>query len=298
MRYGRGYVAAYYNEIDPFAAAWLRELIKAGLIADGTVDERSIEDVRPDDLRGFTQCHFFAGIGGWSLALRLAGWADDRHVWTGSCPCQPFSVAGANSGAHDPRDLWPTWRELIRECRPRTVFGEQVEAAIAFGWWDRVCDDLEGEGYAVAPVCLPAASVGAPQLRERLYFVADASREGRQQDAASTSRYESQDGRQSHIDHIAAGAREGVGRSLADTDSGDSHWGREPLEVGRNAIEGEVTRRGRRRRALWRVKPGLQLLAYGLPNRVGRLGGFGNAIVPQVAAAFIEAYLDTVGDHA
>jgi hypothetical protein len=60
-------VAAYYNEIDSFAAAWLRELIKAGLIADGEVDERSIADVRPDDLRGFTQCHFFAGIGGWSV---------------------------------------------------------------------------------------------------------------------------------------------------------------------------------------------------------------------------------------
>src|SRR5512147_3187208 len=86
-------MAAYYNEFDPFAAAWLRELIKAGHIADGDVDERSIVDVQPADLVGFTQCHFFAGIGGWSLALRLAGWPDDRPVWTGSCPCQPFSQA-------------------------------------------------------------------------------------------------------------------------------------------------------------------------------------------------------------
>jgi hypothetical protein len=91
-------VTAYYNEIDPKAAAWLRELIKQGHIADGVVDERSIVDVSPDELRGFTQCHFFAGIGVWSYALRSAGWADDRPVWTGSCPCQPFSSAGRRGG--------------------------------------------------------------------------------------------------------------------------------------------------------------------------------------------------------
>ena len=83
-------MSAYDNEIDPFAADWLRELIRAGHIAPGEVDTRSIEDVAPDDLAGFAQCHFFAGIGTWSYALRRAGWADDRPVWTGSCPCQPF----------------------------------------------------------------------------------------------------------------------------------------------------------------------------------------------------------------
>src|SRR4051812_41930250 len=112
---------AYYNEIDTHAAAWLRELIKAGLIADGEVDERSIADVQPGDVRGFTQCHFFAGIGGWSYALRIAGWPDERHVWTGSCPCQPFSSAGAQAGGNDSRDLWPAWRVLIAECRPGVV---------------------------------------------------------------------------------------------------------------------------------------------------------------------------------
>ena len=63
-------MSAYYNEFDPFAAAWLRNLIAQGLIAPGDVDERSIKDVSPDDLRGYTQCHFFAGIGGWSYAAR------------------------------------------------------------------------------------------------------------------------------------------------------------------------------------------------------------------------------------
>lgn len=56
-------MSAYYNEIDPFATAWLRELMKAGHIAPGEVDTRSIEDVVPSDLAGFRQCHFFAGIG-------------------------------------------------------------------------------------------------------------------------------------------------------------------------------------------------------------------------------------------
>lgn len=166
-------MSAFYNEHDPFAAAWLRELIKEGLIADGEVDERSIEDVKQIDVAGFTQCHFFAGIGGWSYALRLAGWPDTRSVWTGSCPCQPFSAAGANLGGTDPRHLWPAWYRLIRECRPTVVFGEQVESAIAHGWLDLVCDDLERDGYACGAVGLPAASVGAPHIRQRLWFVAE-----------------------------------------------------------------------------------------------------------------------------
>lgn len=126
-------MSAYYNEIDPFAAAWLRELIAAGLICPGDVDERSIEDVRPADLAGYMQCHFFAGIGIWSLALRQAGWPDDRPIWTGSCPCQPFSAAGKGNGASDDRHLWPVWHELIRACRPQFVVGEQVASSVAVG---------------------------------------------------------------------------------------------------------------------------------------------------------------------
>lgn len=79
----------YYNEHDPYAAQWLRNLINAGEIAPGDVDERSIEDVVPDDVRGYTQRHWFAGIGGWSLALRRAGFPDDRPIDTASCPCFP-----------------------------------------------------------------------------------------------------------------------------------------------------------------------------------------------------------------
>ena len=163
---------AYYNEIDPYAAQWLRNLIAAGHIAPGDVDERSIEDVNPDDLRGYTQCHFFAGIGVWSRALRLAGWPDSRPVWTGSCPCQPFSAAGKGGGFDDERHLWPAFHHLISQRRPPVVFGEQVASKDGLAWLDLVQTDLEGADYAAAAVDLCAAGVGAPHIRQRLWWVA------------------------------------------------------------------------------------------------------------------------------
>lgn len=166
-------MAAYYNEIDPYAAQWLRNLIDAGHIAPGIVDERSIEDVLPNELREFTQCHFFAGVGVWSLALRRAGWPDDRPVWTGSCPCQPFSSAGAGAGFEDARHLWPTFAWLIKECKPAIVFGEQVASKAVEPWVDLVHADVETLGYAFGAVPFPSAGVGAPHIRDRLYWVAD-----------------------------------------------------------------------------------------------------------------------------
>lgn len=178
-------MAAYYNEIDPFAAEQLRQLIRHWLIADGEVDGRSIEQVEPADLRGFSQCHFFAGIGVWSYALRLAGWPDDRPVWTGSCPCQPFSVVGKRKGAADERHLWPAWFRLIDACRPPVIFGEQVASAGVLGkvdgsgaaedgpvWFDAVSADLERAQYTVGALDIPAAAFGAPHLRAREWILA------------------------------------------------------------------------------------------------------------------------------
>jgi len=163
----------YYNEFDKNIAAWLRELIKHKQIPDGYVDERSIVDVSPKDLDGFLQCHFFAGISGWSYGLQLAGWPEDKPVWTGSPPCQPFSVAGKRKGVEDERHLWPAFRWLIAQCKPSVVFGEQVASKDGRDWLAGVCTDLETLGYQVGAADLCAAGVGAPHIRQRLWWVAD-----------------------------------------------------------------------------------------------------------------------------
>jgi len=155
-------MGAYYNEFDPKAATWLRQLIKNGVIADGEVDERSIIEVQANDIRGFTQHHFFAGIGGWSYALRLAGWSDTRPVCTASLPCQPFSVAGAQKGVDDERHLLPHFIELVKQCNFQTIFGEQVPGAIKHGWLDDLCTEMEREKYRVGQIVLTAAGEGAP----------------------------------------------------------------------------------------------------------------------------------------
>ncbi|MBA4164324.1 MAG: hypothetical protein C0510_06790 [Erythrobacter sp.] len=164
-------MTAWYNEPDPYAAAWLRNLIAAGHIAPGVVDERKIQDVEAWELEGYTQCHFFAGIGIWSAALRAAGWPDDMPIWTGSCPCQPFSNAGKRKGTDDDRHLWPYWIALIAERRPAIVVGEQVASKDGLGWLDIVSADLEREDYALGAVDLCAAGFGQAHLRQRLYFV-------------------------------------------------------------------------------------------------------------------------------
>jgi len=218
---------AYYNEIDPYAAQWLRNLIEAGHIAPGDVDERSIEDVTPKDLHGYTQCHFFAGIGVWSYALRKSGWTDDRPVWTGSCPCQPFSAAGKGGGFDDERHLWPAFHHLIRVCRPPIVIGEQVASKDGLSWLDLVSSDMEGEGYAFGAVDTCAAGVGAPHIRQRLYWVADS--DSRQRDGFAVVRGDERDGAD------ARWAQGGGGASACGDDGGLADSGHDECG-GRNTV--------------------------------------------------------------
>lgn len=247
---------AYYNEIEPYAAQWLRNLIAEGHIAPGDVDERSIVDVQPNDLAGYTQCHFFAGLGGWSYALRLAGWPDDRPVWTGSCPCQPWSKAGRGRAHTDKRHLWPEFYRLIRECSAPVVFGEQVPVAIRRGWLDLVATDLEAAGYAFGTVRARASDIGAPIERQRIWFVAE---------------------------HIGAGVERQLERGSTCT---ARPWGWSG-EADLRSIANAPFQQGDR----W-PQPIVRRVDHGLSGCMGRLLAYGNAIVPQVAAEFIRAYLD------
>ena len=170
---------AYYNDNDISICRWVKELIKAGIVLDGEVDNRPIQEVLSDDVKNFIQCHFFCGVLGWPIALGLADWPADEPVWTGSCPCQPYSSAGKQKGDADERNLWPEFFRLIRECSPVTIFGEQVKNAIGHGWLDGISADLESAGYACGAAVLGAHSVGAPHIRQRLFWVGNAERDGR-----------------------------------------------------------------------------------------------------------------------
>jgi len=311
-------MAAYYNEIDPYAAQWLRNLMDAGEIAPGEVDERSIEDVSPDDLSGFEQCHFFAGVGVWNYALRRFGWPDNKRVWTGSCPCQPFSSAGKRTGTSDERHLWPAWFHLVQECRPEILFGEQVASKDGLGWLDLVSSDLEGTDYSFGAADLCAAGCGAPHIRQRLFFGAyhtGFSLEGL--DHPASSRYESsrcreqaepergrrllglgREGVRSADPERPRLERRGCAKRGHDRENGSAH--------SRGAYGGLGERNPRPTNGFWRdadwlfgtdgkwrpVEPGAFPLAYGADNRVGRLRAYGNAIVAPVAETFIRSFVE------
>lgn len=315
--------AAYYNEIDPFAAQWLRNLIAGGHIAPGGVDERSIEDVTPDDLRGFTQCHFFAGIGVWSHSLRLAGWPDDKPAWTGSCPCQPFSAAGKGDGFADERHLWPAFNHLISERRPEHVFGEQVASGNANAWFDLVQADLEGMGYAFGLVPFTSAGIGAPHIRERAYWVAESAGEQHQKLLPGLEKGNGEEGGWSPAKSTGLCSAGGMGDTNLTRLEG---LGGNDCAAGWKGQTRSATSPGVHMRALevngfwrdadwllcrdgkWRpVEPGTFPLVDGAAarmgrvesgvarvassNRVGRLKGYGNAINAQAAAEFIRAYM-------
>lgn len=217
----------YYNEFNKQKAAWLRHLIEEGAVAHGVVDERSIHEVQAEDLRGFAQCHFFAGIGVWSYCLRRAGWPDDRPVWTGSCPCGPFSKAGLRQGFADPRHLWPEWFRLIGECRPVVLFGEQSDEALA--WLDLVSSNLESRGYAVGSAVLPAAGFGGAHERHRLGFVADADNAEWWSDRAPWhDGFWPKAGRVQGYGHIGDGGAGDEPRRMADADADGQSRGQEP----------------------------------------------------------------------
>lgn len=296
---------AYYNEFDKYAAQWLRNLIAAGHIAPGDVDERDIRDVKPYEIAKYTQHHFFAGVGVWSYALRAAGWSDSERICTASCPCQPFSAAGAGAGFADERHLWPDLFHLITQLRPAKILGEQVASKDANPWLDLVQTDLETVGYAFGAVAFPSAGVGAPHIRDRAYWVANT-------DHAGSQRW----GERGHGGRECVIGAGGVVGGLADAIKKQRGWQPDSELLANGQAPGwqqsdskfESNYQADRlptpgpTNGFWRasdwvactddkwrpVEPGTQPLANGIAARVGRLRAYGNAINAEAARIFIE----------
>lgn len=284
----------YFNENDRFSSAWLRELFPAA-----KVDDRSIADVSAEDVAGYGRAHFFGGIGGWEYALYLSGWPANWRVWTGSCPCQPFSIAGAGRGESDSRHLWPEFFRLIEGGKPPTVFGEQVASPAGRRWLNGVLTDMETLGYRTAAADLCSAGVGAPHIRQRLYWVADSRTPERGRRTASDTRYweslhttechgfggvdDSNDERLPAPEFSLVPGSRGRSKGGAIVKSSGSLGAWDNYEF--LYCLDEKTRR---------IESGTFPLADGISNRVGLLRGYGNAITPQVAAVFIRAFVDTL----
>lgn len=299
----------YYNEIDPLCCAWLRILIAAGLLPPGDVDERSIEEISPSELDSYSQCHFFAGIGVWPYALQQAGWGD-QEVWTGSCPCQPFSCQGQHGKTADQRHLWPAWYRLIGECSPNTLFGEQVAEKDGLAWLDIVSSDLERQGYAFGACCTNAASFGAPHIRQRLYFT------GRLGNSNSGGQVELQERPRWQIGNTSKGNERmantaaqrlegpkfqrqiGIIKQSGNSGLGCAAGGNKKKASKRRNTKGFWTdcewlssKDGTKERP---IEPGSFSLAYGAPEGVGLVRGFGNALCAQQAIGFVEAAMECV----
>ncbi|WP_338015090.1 DNA cytosine methyltransferase [Endobacterium cereale] len=293
-------------------------------------------DVQPDDLKGYTQVHFFAGIGGWSYAARLAGFPDDRELWSGSEPCQPYSVAGKGLGEADDRYLRPHVHRLIAARRPAVYVGEQVAAAAGKDWLDRVHSDMESIRYSCWSAVVPACAVDTPHRRDRLWFVADAAGErgDRREGAAEQARWSGIKAGGAGLLSLADTSDGGRGEECANFGRDDARNSPERVSAGPNpecscepladangsrsapwlpAPDGgckriaEVPNHGSNRRSgPWgecdwiagadgkarRAESSIRLLAHGVPARVGKLRAYGNAIVPQVAAEVIGAYME------
>jgi len=256
--------------------------------------------------------------------LQLAEWPDEQEVWTGSCPCSPFSWSGKERGAADDRHLWPVWFDLIRQCRPATIFGEQVMQAVRHAWFDAVATDLESIGYAIGAAIIPAAGVGAPHLRDRLWFVAhtnDTQLDGRGLGARPTRLEPADRGKGGQdgnaIPHPDRGrceierltqhsAQQGACWAQSDGFCSTRSWDRPQSITLRDANSSRLAHRegissdARKEKPApaiganwWQSEPDVGRVAHGLPGRVAHLSGLGNAIVPQVAAAFIASFMET-----
>ena len=168
-------MTAFYNEIDPYCCDVLRARIADGSLPEGDVDDRDIRTVTAHELRAYDQVHLFAGIGGIPLGLRHAGF--DGPILTGGFPCVDLSFAGRGAGLYADRSgLFWEMLAAIRLVRPPLILIENVAALLARGL-DVVLGALASIGYDATWHCVPAAHVGAPHIRDRIWILAHPGRE-------------------------------------------------------------------------------------------------------------------------
>jgi len=288
---------AYYNEFDPYCAQWLRNLIKAGEIAPGEVDERDLWDVSPDDLKGFTQVHLCAGIGIWSRALREEGIPDDFPLWTASFPCQPFSTAGKKRGFADERHLWPAGLHLIRVRRPDRILGEQSSSRRGLAWMELVQADLEGESYAVGRLDTCAAGFGSLpgrsyHWRHRLYWCGD-----RWMGLPASQRRARRRLEPEHVVSLPADPAPpgGMGHAYGERRFGWSHDEDRGRGLCLSGQAGSGVDLIACNDGSWRpVERGSFPLGHEDTARVGRLRAYGNALDLEQAKAFVKAWREAV----
>ena len=202
---------------------------------------------------------------------------DDRKCTTclppaeliaGGFPCQPYSVAGKRKGAADDRNLWPEFRRIIEEFRPRYALIENVPGIINL-YLDTVLSDLEGLGYTWAAVTVPAAAFDAPHIRERLFIIAHSNNGGRGQLLQHQHRQQQQ--------------APNAGSNGQVQPMGHAHGGRRQEQWQPITIQGRAAWSETQRASRWSPEPAICRVASGIPHRVDRLRALGNAVVPQVA---------------
>ena len=210
-------------------------------------------------------------------------------IITGGFPCQPFSVAGKQKGTSDDRHLWPEMFRIVKEFTPRWIIGENVKGLtnIEKGMvFESVCTDLEGEGYEVRAFNIPAAGVGAPHRRERIWIVA--SLEDSRRSLRSWSKFGEKDENEIRKRYADQHQRPG---STSESNVADASAGRRASQEGERQTRGN----GTEHKGWWSTEPNVGRVANGVSGRVYRLRALGNSIVPQIATEIGYAIIKAEG---
>ena len=225
-------------------------------------------------------------------------------IITGGFPCQPYSVAGKQD-PNDNRQLWPEMFRVIKEIRPTYVIGENVRNLISIRdgvVFEQVCIDLESEGYEVQTYVLPASAVNAPHQRYRCWIVAYAKSSryrGRSSEECRDKQGKFQQSKQrwSEVGSKVERCSEPHGKQDVANSCGSRRKVGIPKKGYRQEGNAEEPNNDSHRFSRWQrkdnwtVEPSVGRVAHGIPNRVDRLKGLGNAVVPQIPAVLGKAIL-------